>query len=95
MRCGPEPLATASSTSIAAVVLHRAAEHDRLGPDAGAQAFGHFQVDAVEQHVHGHVGGLVDDHAEHALFVVFANIDDCPAKDRVAHLRHRDEEMVS
>jgi hypothetical protein len=78
----------------AAVVLHRAAEHDRLVHHAVAQPVGDFQVDPIEQHLHRHVGGLVDDDAEHALVVVLANIDDGAAEDRIVHRRHRDQEMI-
>jgi hypothetical protein len=60
----------------------------------GAQAFGHLQVDALEQHLHRHVGRLVDDDPEHAFFVVLADIHHRAAEDRVVHGRHGDEEMI-
>jgi hypothetical protein len=61
----------------------------------GPQGVHHLEVDAVEQHVHGHVGRLVDDDAEHALVVVFADIHDRAAENRVIHRRHGDQEMIS
>jgi hypothetical protein len=78
----------------AAVVLHGAAEHDRLVDHVGAQGVGDLEVDAVEQHVHGHVGRLVDDDAEHAFVVVFADVHDRAAENRVTHRRHGDQEMI-
>jgi len=53
-----------------------------------------LQVDAVEQGFHRHVGRLVDDHAQHALVVMLADIDDGAAEDRILDRWHGDQEMV-
>jgi hypothetical protein len=78
----------------AAVVLDRAAKQDGFVDDGFVDVIGQFQVDPLEQRFHGHVGGLVDDHAEHAFVVVLAYVDDRAAEHRVIHRRHGDQEMI-
>ena len=79
----------------AALHLYRAAEHDwRAWQQCPMRADLQRKIKSLEEHIHGHVGRTVDDDAECATHMVFADVQDRAAEHRIQHGRHGDQEMI-
>ena len=74
-----------------AIFLYRTAKHDGL---ADRSVNLQFHVQSLQQVIDGDVHRFVDDDAERAAFVVFAEIYDTATEDRIMHRWHCDQEMV-
>ena len=79
----------------APVGLHRAAEIHRHGADGRRQRIRlEGDIDALEQGGDIHVDGTIDDDAQGALLVVFANVSQGTRKTRIDHGGHGNQEVM-
>ena len=79
----------------AALHLHRTTKHHRRARQQRYMRTD-FQreIKPLEEHIHGHVGGTIDDDTQRAAHMMFADINHGAAEYGIKHGGHGNQEMI-